>query len=330
MVLGIRLPHKSNIEAFVLQHKVGQGNAPEAFETVQEFPYEEYKHAPPYQDVADQCDEGETYQMAIKFANHDTPVPDRRLGGWIRRVKSASGKAPKTDVGKQISESVQPLTEMFTAMGSLRSAMEGFFYGPAAENGGEPNAAGESLPTQKLTALQQLKGQLEEVSTFIEAAERIRFGGAPYDRSNPYNGIAPLNFSGNAPWWMHPIVANYSKDFIKDVLGQLGDTAYEFGHKFRMGINGQPNGSGGSSSKGGGGGTPETTSEETKKIIMEGGDKQWNDAVSKLNALKAKPVGKKKAAQQEEEQQQAQTPTPPDSTPLVQPQILEIKEPVPT
>jgi len=192
--------------------------------------------SPKFEEVESLLDEGETYRTAVLYQGHD-PVPDARLGTWQKRIRSASsGKrnSASTDIGKAFRDSIQPLTEVFTAMGEFYAAIDTARYGPPPEPG--TGGDGQTGNTRPQTPLDRIKDDLSELATMKNIMKDLGLVN-DYDPNNPK--YPPIAFNGSLPAWMHPTALTFSKEFIKDVLGSLGETAQEFGFRFRKGLNGE-------------------------------------------------------------------------------------------
>ena len=297
--------------SFVLQKKTGSGPNG-AWETLEEYPASTYKTAPLFADVESICDEeGQWYRTAAVYPDHD-PVPDQRLGTWSKKVKGTSRRgSPSTDVGRTISDAVKPAVDVFNAFAELRESMEKAFYpqaeGGEAGNGNMPLAPGSSPET----AVQMLQKQFSDAADMVETFKKM---GILKDYS-PQNPQYPaLSFKGDLPIMMHPYALKFTSDFIKEVFGQLGETAQTFGYKFREGFNGKKPG------------TPETPQaqkgempQQEVKALIEDQNSDYNSTVKKLDALaKRRNANKTKKGGDDSSEPKA----------AEQPQVVEVTEPV--
>jgi hypothetical protein len=281
---------KPKITSYALQKRNGSD-----WETIETFDAATYKRPPSMQDVSDSLEEGEFYRMAA-FNGSDQAIYDTKTGCWQKRVRANKSKVPATDAGQIVRSAVQPAIEVFSVISDLTEAMGKMYQANA------PQMAESSSPVEAgMTAFEQFKKQLTEYTEVQTMAARL----VGYDPNRPQ--FPAMNFTGSAPWWIHPWALSYSKDFIKDVLGSLGETAQEFGYKFREGFNGRKPGQ-----------KSEATPEVKPPNIFEGQNESLQKYYEKLAKLQTK---KKHPDDEEQPTAPLVPPTPPDSTPPVAPEI---------
>jgi hypothetical protein len=182
---------------------------------------------PGQEELADEFEDGVGYRLVGRFPNGSMTVY------WTVPGKRGSGKKARgsEEVRKMIEESVGPAIAVVEAIGETYQKLRGAMFSTSPMSGGEAGEEGEVGGGEDWVT--QIKNRFTETAQLARALDEFR----GYDPSRP--NFPALQFSGQAPWMMHPWILNYTKEFVQDVLTSMADAAQNFGYKFRQGLTGK-------------------------------------------------------------------------------------------
>lgn len=247
--------------------------------TVATISASEWKQTTPpgKEEFEDDLEEGAYFRLVKVYKRGDKEEwePVWTVGGYKKRQK---GAADIRTTLNQVTEPLVAFSEGVTTIGEAVNKMYLAFHGVAAEQDGQPAEQGEGPP---MTELQALKARLHEYNDLKGEVFSIM----GYDPSHPQ--YPSLNYNGAAPWYLHPEMLRFSREFINGVLSDGATAAQEFGYKFRQGMSGVPPTKQGQPAQPAQQPQPDPT-------LFEENDKELEERLKKIQERKREPVTEQK------------------------------------